>query len=112
MNKSSKYDERLVRQTLKPTSVALLMLMAGCDTTSHKVTGPVRAPVSPDVVKVYSVVPVHSETVGTVSVASFYGFTVQQLHDDVLNQLKSQAAGMGANGVVIETSDEAPLSGS
>lgn len=107
MNISLKCKGRLV----KLARVLLLVFSAGCAATNQEVAGTGRAPISPDAVKVYPVAPVDSKTVGTVSVVSFYGITVQQLHDDVLNKLKTEAAGMGANGVVIESSDEAPLSG-
>ena len=83
----------------------------GCTSGSHKVTGKLRAPVSPEAVKIYSTMPPHAEVIGLVSADSFGGTTLQDANQDALQKLKVEAGQLGANAIVIVGADDKPLDG-
>ncbi len=89
----------------------LIILAAGCATSSHKVTGPLHPQVPPEAVKVYNVMPAHAEVIGMVSADSFGGVDLQQATDDAVVKLKAQAGRLGANGIFINGLQDKPLSG-
>ena len=80
---------------------AILILITGCVTSSHHVTGTLRPAIPQDEVKVYDAVPAHSKTIGTVSVTSFQCTPWQDAYVGALEELKMEAAKLGANGLVI-----------
>lgn len=71
-----------------------LLILTGCATGSHTLTGTARPEIPADSVKIYSVLPANSQFVGKVSSNS--GHTKY-----AINQIKTEAGKMGANGVVI-----------
>ena len=89
---------------------ALLLLASGC-ATDHHFTGIRQQPVPVADVRVYQTIPTDARPLGTLSVQSYSGLTVHQLRNNVMDQLKSQAAVVGGNGLVLETDDEQPMSG-
>jgi hypothetical protein len=94
------------------TAVAFLAVVTGCTTGSHKVTGTLREPISPEAVMIYSSMPPHAEVIGLISADSFGGATLQDANADALNKLRSEAGQLGANGVVVNTNTtDQPLSG-
>jgi uncharacterized protein YbjQ (UPF0145 family) len=76
------------------------MCFVGCATSSHIVTGKVRAAISPEQVRIYSSAPLGSEEIAILTVEST-GWTNQGEKDIAVAKLKKEAASMGANGVVI-----------
>ncbi|MGC9941344.1 MAG: hypothetical protein ABSE48_05880 [Verrucomicrobiota bacterium] len=90
---------------MKNFAFTVLILTAGCTTSSNKVTGITQSAVSPEAVKVYDTMPDHSKIIGTVSVTSFSGLTLQHAQDAALQELKTEAGMMGANGVVLTNTD-------
>ncbi len=91
--------------------LAVLTLVAGCTTGTHKVTGVIGPAISPDRVVVYYSTPAGSKTIGQVTAQSFGGLTYQDASDDALQEIRRQAGTLGANGVVIHDWDTAPLCG-
>lgn len=91
-------------------SSALLILVAlaigGCASGSAIVTGTVRAPISADQVTLYLEPPEEFETVGLVNASSDSGWTEQGSVDYAIQELKQQAAKLGANGVLLDSSGE------
>lgn len=79
-------------------------LVAGCSTTSHVVVGTVRAPISPDSVRVYLQPPPKFETVATIDASSknSLALTGQQNADKAIARMKEEAAKLGANGVLLQ----------
>jgi uncharacterized protein YbjQ (UPF0145 family) len=62
-------------------------------------------------VAVYYAPPANSKTLGEVSAQSFGGLTYQDASDDALQEMRLQAGKLGANGVLIQDRDTAPLCG-
>jgi hypothetical protein len=80
------------------------LLLAAC-ATSHVMLGKARAPISPDQVQIYDRPPPgpyqEIARLDTSSQGSF-SFTAQSKTDAVINRLKTEAAKLGANGVLLE----------
>jgi hypothetical protein len=80
------------------------LLLAAC-ATSHVMLGKARAPISPDEVQIYDQPPPgpyqEIARLDTSSQGSF-SFTAQGKTDAVIKRLKTEAARLGANGVLLE----------
>ena len=80
------------------------LLLAGC-ATSHVMLGKARPPISPDQVQIYDHPPPgpyqEIARLDTSSQGSF-SFTAQGKTDAVINRLKTEAAKLGANGVLLQ----------
>jgi len=86
---------------------AIAVLVAGCATSSHVITGPVRPAISPEEVKIYSQPPPKYEEIGTLEASSRGGFRFsdQGKMDKVIERLKVEAAKLGANGVLLQSTE-------
>ena len=82
------------------------ILLAGCATGSAIVVGETREPINRDQVKLYLEAPGSYETIGIVKASSDAGWTEQESIDYAIEELKNQAAKIGANGVLIEATGE------
>ena len=79
------------------------LVLAGC-VTSHVIVGRVRPPISPDAVQLYLHPPAgHYEEIAILDTSSRHSFsiTAQGKTDAVVGRLKSEAARLGANGILI-----------
>jgi len=76
-----------------------LALMVGCATGTHIVTGTPHPKIKPTQVVLYQIPPAKYEIIGIVN-ASTPGMRQRNM-DDVVNQLKKQAADIGANGIIL-----------
>ena len=89
--------------TMSTPRIAVLLaavILCGCATGSHIVTGTARPAISSGDVKLYGAPPEKYEIVGTVN--SFYGLGVGQgATDACVSELKKQAAKIGANGILL-----------
>jgi hypothetical protein len=86
---------------------ALAMLaLAACASGSAIVTGNTRNPVAPEQVKLYLEPPAAFELIGLVNASSDAGWTEQRSVDYAIEELKKQAAKLGANGVLLVSSGE------
>jgi hypothetical protein len=85
----------------------MALLSAGCATSSHVVTGVLRPPISPEDVKIYSQPPPSYEEIGTLEASSRGGFRFsdQGKMDKVIERLKAEAAKLGANGVLLQSTE-------
>jgi hypothetical protein len=84
---------------------ACALLLWGCSTSSHVMTGTARAPISPDSVKIYhEAPPVKYETIATITASSKGSLAVgsQANTDAAIARLKEEAAKLGANGIVLK----------
>lgn len=87
--------------------LALVVLAVGaCASGSAIVTGNVRAPIAPEQVKIYLEPPAEFEVIGLVNASSDAGWTEQDSQDYAVKELKSQAAKLGANGVLLVSSGD------
>lgn len=89
---------RFIRIMILLLSFAVLF---NCSTGSSIVTGKVRPAITPNEVKIYLDAPSKYETIGLVESSSDVEFSTQAAQDRVINELKSQAAKIGANGVLL-----------
>lgn len=78
----------------------ILLLLAGCASGSTILVGDKRPPLSPDQVKIYTEPPASYDAIAIVKASSDMGWTEQGSVDYALKELKSQAAKVGANGVL------------
>lgn len=79
------------------------LILFSCASGSALVTGSPRSATKPDKVIVYSEPPANYEVIGIVSATSDAGLTQQGSLNYALEELKKQAAKIGANGIIIET---------
>lgn len=81
-------------------------MVIGCASGSVVLTGTKRPPVSPTEVKLYTKAPAEYEVIGIVKASSEMGMTEQGSMDYAVEELKKQAASVGANGVLLRTVGE------
>jgi hypothetical protein len=86
--------------------LALLVLLTGCVTGAHLVTGKAQVPVAVEAVQIYQTAPTNSELIGTV-IAQALGDD-QCAMDRGVARLKREAAKIGANGLVINLPVQTP----
>ncbi|MDC0610226.1 hypothetical protein OAP63_05790 [Vibrio sp.] len=95
------------RQRFKTFSLIILAtVLTACASGSSIVTGNVREPIKFDQVKLYLDAPKNYETIGIVKASSDAGWTEQDSQDYAVEELKKQAAKLGANGVLLSTTGE------
>ena len=87
---------------------ALLMcasLLTACATTSHVMTGKARQPIDPSGVKIYSTAPPEYEEIAVIDASSRLSgsFGDQKKMDAVIERLKKEAASLGANAVLLQS---------
>jgi len=82
-------------------AAAVLLLAAGCASTSKVMLGQARAPIDPSQVQVYSTPPAGSVEIAQLESSSAVGFGTQGQTDAAVARLKRDAAALGANGVIL-----------
>ena len=82
-----------------------ICVLVGCATTSHVITGKTRAPIEPSQVNVYSTAPPNYEEIAVIDATSRSSgsFGDQKKMDAVIERLKKEAASLGANGVLLQS---------
>jgi hypothetical protein len=85
-------------------AIALLPMLAGCATSSRTLTGSPRAPLSPTDVRVYTQAPQSFEEIAVLGASRKSVTTAGGLRavEKMIETMKSQAAEVGANGVLLE----------
>ena len=78
-----------------------LVFLFGCATGSSIITGTKRPAINPSEVTIYLDPPAEYETIGIIEVSSEVGFSRQKAQDRAMEALKSRAAKVGANGVLL-----------
>ena len=92
---------------IKITVISLLILfIAGCASGSAIVTGTKRSPIDTSQVKLYLKPPSKYEVIAIVNASSDSGWTEQGSQDYAVEELKNQAAKLGANGILLTTTGE------
>ena len=81
------------------------LLLGGCATTSHVITGKVRTPIDPSQVTIYTTTPPNYEEIAVIDATSRSSgsFGDQKKMDAVVERLKKEAASLGANGVLLQS---------
>ena len=98
------HQERKFMNTIVFKIVVLLTsihLLASCASGTALVTGTPRDPITPDMVKIYLNAPSSYEVIAIVKAESDAGWTAQGSQDYAVEELKKQAAKVGANGVLL-----------
>ena len=80
--------------------IVLLFFMGGASGSSI-ITGTKRPSIDPSEVKIFLELPTQYETIGIIEASSDVEFSRQSAQNRVINKLKSKAAKVGANGVVL-----------
>ena len=82
-----------------------LVLLAACANTSHVITGTPRPPIDPGQVKIYSTLPANYEEIAVIDASSrsSFAFGDQKKMDAVVQRMKKEAAALGANGVLLQS---------
>jgi hypothetical protein len=94
---------------MKPVHLSLLvscvLLLVACATTSHVITGKTRTPIDPSQVKVYSTAPPGYEEIAVIDATSRLSFSSgdQKKMDAVMERLRKEAASLGANGILLQS---------
>ena len=88
--------------------LGICAVLIGCATGSTIVTGKVRAAIDPAEVNIYVDPPSQYETIGMVEASSEVEFSRQKAQDRVMDELKSRAAKIGANGVLLINTGSQP----
>ena len=83
-----------------------IVALAACASGSAIVTGNTRAAIPSEQVKLYLEPPAEFEVIGLVSASSDSGWTEQGSVDYAVEELKNQAAKLGANGVLLVSSGD------
>jgi hypothetical protein len=92
------------------TLILVALALTAC-TTSHVMIGQARPPVSPEEVQIYTRPPAGPyEEIARLQTSSggSFSFTAQRKTDAVINRLKTEAAKLGANGVLLEGIGDQP----
>lgn len=85
-------------------AIALLPMLAACATSSRTLTGSPRAPLSPANVRVYTQAPQSFEEIAVLGASRKSVTTAGGLRavEKMIETMKSQAAQVGANGLLLE----------
>ena len=96
----------------KSIVLLLAMILIGCYPVSHIVVGETKSPISPSQVKILAEYPDEYEIIARIDASSVFAFkdpsiniTWQSKMDKIIERLKIEAAQLGANGIVIENTD-------
>jgi hypothetical protein len=84
----------------------IVLVIVGCASGSAIVTGSARTAIFPGEVKLYLQPPQDFEVIGLVQASSDAGWTDQGSMDYAVQELKVQAAKLGANGVLLVATGE------
>ena len=90
-------------KSIKCIYLLIILLLVGCATGSSIIVGEVREAIDPGQVKLYLEIPESYEIIGIVTASSDAGWTEQGSVNYAVEELKNQAAKLGANGVLIES---------
>lgn len=106
----------MIKKTTLFFSILFCILAIGCASGTALVTGTKRDAINSDEVIIYPELPENYEIIGIVSASSDWGWTQQDCLNYAIQELKKQAAKIGANGIVIENTkktifDEQNVSG-
>ena len=88
---------------MKHMFLITILFLAGCASGSSIEVGETQAAIDPSQVKLYLETPDIYEVIGIVTASSDAGWTEQDSVDYAVEELKNQAAKLGANGVLIES---------
>jgi hypothetical protein len=82
-----------------------LLVLCGCGSTHTIMVGQARPATTPDAIRIYYSPPRHFERIAIINSASgpTWAFTTRGQLDDAITKLKEEAAKLGANGILLES---------
>ncbi|MDG2594991.1 hypothetical protein P7M37_24770, partial [Vibrio parahaemolyticus] len=83
--------------------LAFVLALTGCASGSSILVGEARESIAPEKVRLYIEPPESYDTIALVNASSDAGLTEQDSIDYAVEELKKQAAKLGANGVLLGT---------
>lgn len=83
--------------------LAFILALTGCASGSSILVGEARESIAPEKVRLYIEPPESYDTIALVNASSDAGLTEQDSIDYAIEELKKQAAKLGANGVLLGT---------
>ena len=86
--------------------ILFVVFCSACASASHILVGEVRPPVALDAVLLYLEPPENYEVIALVRGSSISGWTQAQDTNNAVQQLKKEAAKLGANGVLLSSVSE------
>jgi hypothetical protein len=94
------------------TTLFAAFFIASCG-TNVTMLGPARPPISPAAVRIYQVPPRHYEQIAIInsSAGTTWIFPSYDSLDEAFAELRSQAAALGANGVLLQAVYDQPVGG-
>src|SRR5437868_5929165 len=86
------------------SAITTLVLLCSCGSTNTIMVGQPRPATAPGAVRVYYTPPRHFERIAIINASSGprWGFTSRGQVEDAIEDLREEAAKVGANGVLIE----------
>jgi hypothetical protein len=96
-----------MRSALLASGFVLVAMLAGC-ATSYVMVGNPRPPISPGEVKIYLHPPAKYDEIAILDTSSkgSFSFTSQGKMDVVVERLKAEAAKLGANGILLQSTGD------
>jgi hypothetical protein len=91
------------------TTLSVAALMTGCSTNNTNMADRDRQ--SGQSVVVFSQKPENAQVISAITTNSYAGLTLNQAYKDALRKLQYQARQMGANGLIIDSTNDAALMG-
>ena len=100
-------------QSLRIAIVACACTLGACANTSHVITGKPRPAIDPSQVTIYTTAPANYEEIAVIDAPSqmSLAFGDQNKTDAVMKRLKTEAASLGANGVLLQGTGSAGSGG-
>lgn len=86
----------------KSLILSIAVFLVGCASGSAILVGKARPPIQPQEVALYLEAPINYEKIALVSASSDAGLTKQDSVNYAVEELKKQAAKLGANGVILQ----------
>src|SRR5680860_720590 len=83
-------------------TLVLFAFVVGCASGSILITGTPRPPITVEQVTLYTTPPPEYEVIGSINASSDAGLSQQGSLDYAVERLKSEAAKVGANGVLLK----------
>ena len=92
-------------------ALTAVLMLSGCAGSSKVMVGQARPAIDPAQVRIYTVVPAGSQEIAQIEASSAIGFGTQGQTDSAVTRLKTEAAALGANGVVLMGVGSTPSAG-
>jgi uncharacterized protein YbjQ (UPF0145 family) len=101
-------SDNAMSQVFKRGALLIAAALVGCAASSVRITGPVRAAISPEAVRIYTFAPAHFEEIAVLN-ASRRTVTAggEKAIDKVIEEMQAEAAKLGANGLLLEDFSDA-----